>query len=342
MISIDAGLLRTQMSAVLHEKGVDPLSVHHVTEALVETSLRGTDSHGVNLFPAYCQFVDAGRINRAPTITTVRGTPSTAVIDADHGFGHHAGYEAMEQAMVMARHTGLGAAAVRNSHHFAAASYYGLHAARNGYIGMAFTNADALAKAHGSSARFFGTNPICFCAPMGGEEPMCLDMATTLSSWNKLLNRRRADESLPSDWAFDRDGHPTTDPHQAHSLAPAGAYKGFGLAMMVEMFCSLLADGPLGIDVLPMYESLGEQRYVSHFFLAIDIRAFVPIGRFMDRLTEMAARIRSLPAHGPERVQIPGDPEKAMYRHRREAGIPIDAVKFEEFLAVSPAFSKAA
>ena len=143
--------------------------------------------------------------------------------------------------------------AVRDSTHFGAAAYFALPASRRGYLAAAFTNADALVRAFGGVAAAFGSNPICITAPMAGEEPFCLDMATATVSWNKVLNHRRSGEPLPSGWAADAAGHDTSDAGAAAMLQPLGGYKGFGLGMAVEILCSLLADGPAADEILPMF-----------------------------------------------------------------------------------------
>lgn len=341
MLKLDSTQISRLMHRQLAERGIAAEAAMHVTSALVEASLRGVDSHGVNLFPHYCASIDAGRINRNPDFHVVEQRDAAAVLDADFGFGHHAGAVAMDMAMDMARRRGIGAVAVRNSSHFAAAAYYGLRAARADLVGMAFTNADALVKAANSTVSFFGTNPICITFPMEGEGPLCLDMATSLVSWNKIVNHRREASLLPDGWAFDAEGHPTVDPDAARSLSPLGGYKGFGLGLMVEMLCAMLADGPLGADLLPMYQGLGERRQVSHFFMAIDVAAFAPVERVRYRVAEMAARVRSLPPAAGHPM-IPGDPEKRTEVERRQNGIPMDDAKFAEFLAVSPTFNEAA
>ncbi len=164
MTRFDAGKLAALMAAELAKRHIDPESNQHVVASLVQTSLRGVDSHGINLFPHYCRAAEAGRINSRPHISISRTGPSTAVMDADH---------------------------VRNSTHFGAAAYFGLIAAERDCLGFAFTNADALVKAFGAKEAFFGTNPICFTAPLQNESPFCLDMATSLVSWNKINNYRR-------------------------------------------------------------------------------------------------------------------------------------------------------
>ena len=339
---LEHNILKSEMTAALDRRGVEAQSVADVTAALIETSLRGVDSHGINLFPHYCRAVDSGRINKQPRLNMVRKTVSAGVLDADHGFGHRAGHAAMDIAVEMAGETGIGAVAVRNSSHFAAAGYYGMMAARCGHIGLAFTNADALVKAHGSPISFFGTNPICIAAPMADEAPFCLDMATSQISWNKILGYRRSGQPLEPNWAFNEYGGSTESADAARSLAPAGQYKGFGLGMAIEILCGLLTGGPVARELIAMYENLPERRHISHFFIALNIESFVSITEFCSRLSAMAKEIRSLPAldadHPP---QIPGDPEKNAMARRLKAGIPMDSVKFDEFLKVSPNFSQA-
>jgi LDH2 family malate/lactate/ureidoglycolate dehydrogenase len=340
---LDSHVLRPILQSELQLRRVVPESASHVAQSLVETSTRGVDSHGINLFPYYVSAIEGGRINPTPRFTWAARKPSVAVLNADHGFGHHAGSTAMDAAVEMASQTGIGAVSVRESTHFGAAAYFALQASRRGYLAFAFTNADALVRVHDGRTAFFGTNPICFCAPMDGEDPFCLDMATSQVSWNKIVNKRDAGELLPIGWACDQEGESTIEPGRAAMLEPIGEYKGYGLGMMVEILCAVLAGGPLGRDLLPMYGSpLNEQRAISHFFVAINIVDFVDAKNFTEQMTELARRIRGLRPRGKSPVMISGDPEKHNYRKRQTQGIPIEDAKYAQFLQVSAEFKKAA
>jgi ureidoglycolate dehydrogenase (NAD+) len=286
--------------------------------------------------------VDGGRINPAPEFRVVTRHQAVATLDADHGFGHHAGTAAIQLAMELADTFGIGAVGVRRSTHFGAAAYFAQQASRRGYAGFAFTNADALVKAAGGAEPFFGTNPICFSVPMEDEDPICLDMATSQVSWNKVLNKRRAREPMPPGWACDEHGEHTTDAARARMLEPAGDYKGYGLGMMVEILCAGLVGGPFGKDIAPMYGSnLTERREISHFFMAIRIGDLVDLQMFKQRMHAIAARIRRLAPVGTEPVMVPGDPEKIAFRARTTEGIPVDDEKLKEFLALSSGFAEA-
>jgi ureidoglycolate dehydrogenase (NAD+) len=342
MVRLNGHVVEQLMRETLQARGVCAESAHHVAASLAQTSLRGVDSHGIHLFPHYCRAVDSGRITKSPRFSFDETSPTTAILDADDAFGHHAGIVAIERAVTLAKSAGTGAVAVKNSSHFGAASYFGLHAAGTGCIGLAFTNADALIKAHGSSETFTGTNPICFTAPIEGEEPFCLDMATSLVAWGKVLNRRAAGQQIPDTWACDAAGQPVTDPNAARSLQPSGGYKGFGLSLVVDILCAVLSGSQISKDLLPMYQKIEVRRKISHFFMALDVARFCSLADFGQRMKDFVERTRSLPpldASVP--VMVPGDPEKNTFKARVESGIPIDELKFEELVGTSARFRTA-
>ena len=341
MFRIDADRLRPLLHARLRALDVDPAGAGHLVDSLLQTSLRGVDSHGIPLFPHYVRAVAAGRVRARPQPQLTRIAPATARLDADHAFGHHAGALAIDAAIEIARETGLGAVSVRDSTHFGAAAYFALRAADAGMIGLSFTNADALVKAFNAREPVFGTNPVCFAAPLRDEGPLCLDMATSLVSWNKVRNARVSGTALGVDWAFDGAGQPTTDPQAAASLNPAGGYKGYGLGMMVEVLCGLLADGPVARELLGMYTApIEARRRLSHFFLALDIERFVPGERFRARLQGLVEAIRALePVQAS--VMVPGDPEKRAAVERARDGIPAGQALLDAFAEVGVALDGA-
>jgi ureidoglycolate dehydrogenase (NAD+) len=338
MIALDAMRFTAVTRDAFEAIRVDASSVAHVVGATVEASLRGVDSHGIHLLPHYHRAAQSRRVNPRPSFSVVKQSAAAAVLDADHAFGHHAAAVAIELAEELASKSGAGMVAVCRSTHFGAAAYAPLMAARRGRLAFGFTNADGLVRAFGATQPMFGTNPICMTAPMDGEEPCCLDMATSTVSWNKILNHRAQQLPLAAGWADDAQGQPTVDATAAHMLEPVGGYKGFGLGMLVEILCGLLAGGPIAHEILPMFTApLTERRNLSHFFAVLDIAAFTDPATFRARLTALAHRIRGLGAD----VMIPGDPEKRTLAHRSLHGIPMTDERFAEFVAIDPAFQSA-
>lgn len=295
-----------------------------VIEGLIETSLRGVDSHGIRLMPHYVEAALLGRINMAPRFVFQETSPTTVLLEADHTFGIAAANFGMKKAIELAKRSGIGCTAISNSSHFGAAAVYTLMAARENMIGISLTNVDALVLPFGAKEPFLGTNPISFAAPCEGEEPFCLDMATSVISWNKLLQCRMTDTPLEPGWAADKHGKMCTDPHIAQAILPIGGYKGYGLGLVIEVLCSLLTNMPYGRHVPRMFPLTEEKRTLGHFLMAIDVAKFQEVSVFKTRMRKLVGELRSLtPAEGFDRVRVANDPEKEAYLKRSVEGIPV-------------------
>jgi len=311
-----------------------------VAEGLVQASLRGVDSHGVRLLPHYLQAVKGGRLNPNPTYRFDRTASATGLLDGDHTFGHAAGMEAARRAVALAREAGTGFVAVYNSSHFGAAAYFALEIARHDMIGIASTSTDALIKTYAGTRPFVGNNPICLAAPCRGEDPFCLDMATSVMTFNKIRQLRDAGLPAPAGVGADRDGRETTDPDTISMLLPIGGYKGYGLSLMVEILCSLLSGMPYGPHIPKMFEApLGQKRCLGHWIGAIRIDAFQPVETFKARLAEMLQELRAEPRGDPETpIQVPGDPEKREAEQRSRHGIPLTPAEYEGLRSLRDAY----
>lgn len=310
-----------------------------VIQGLVNTSLRGVDSHGIRLMPHYVQAAKIGRINLNPKITYEQTSPTTVLVDADHTYGIYAASLAMDKAIELARKFGTGVASIKNSTHFGAAAIYALKAARENMIGISFTNSDALVLPFGARSSFLGTNPICFAAPCEGEEPFCLDMATSTISWNKLMQHRETSTALVGGWAADSEGEECYDPNIAVGLLPIGGYKGYGLALMVELLCSALTGMPFGPHISKMFPISGSKRTLGHFVMAIDIARFRDVSQFKSHVKMILDELRTQPtAKGFTNVRVAGDPEKESWKDRTINRIPVREEELTKFREIAELF----
>lgn len=330
-ITVPVKKLKDSINEILIKAKVRNDVAMYVTEGLIQTSVRGVDSHGIRLLPHYLEGVKKGRINPNPNYKFIRTSFSTGTLDADHTFGHAAGMEAVKKAIELANEAGTGYVAVYNSSHFGAAAYYALEIAKHDMIGMSFTNTDALIKTYGGKRPFLGNNPICFAAPCKNEEPFCLDMATSVVTFNKIRQLRDAKLSAPSGVGADRQGIETTDANKITMLLPIGGYKGYGLSLMVEILCSLLTGMPYGPHIPKMFEApMNEKRYLGHFVSAIRIDCFLDKEIFKNRLYELISELRNEPAlDSNAAVQVAGDPEKKVAKERIKNGIPMTIMEYE-------------
>jgi len=328
---------------LLDGAGLDAFSKDAVTTGLCETSLRGVDSHGIRLLPHYVESALTGRKNPKPDMRFQQTFPAFGYLDADNAFGHAAGMRAIDHGMEIAAEMGLAGVAVGNSSHPGAMASFALRAARAGYIAFAFTHADALVLPAGGTRPFFGTNPVCMAAPRDEDEPYCLDMATSVISWNRLKIHRDSGEPLANGVAADAQGLLTTHADAAACLSPVGSpiagYKGYGLGSMVEVLCGVLTGMAVGRDIPAMYTAPMEQpRHLGQFYMVMRIDVAGAPEVFRGRLQAMTEAVRGEPAQPGEEVMLPGDPEIRAAERRRREGIPLDDATLAAFQGLSERF----
>lgn len=334
---VSAKELSRFIKGVLLKADVRDDVAEHLTKGLIQTSLRGVDSHGVRLLPHYLKGVKGGRINPDPKYKFRKTSASTGLLDADSTFGHAAGIQAAKYAVSLAAEAGTGHVAIYNSSHFGAAAYYALEIASNDMIGMAFTNTDALVKTYAGKRPFLGNNPIAVAVPLKDEEPFCLDMATSIVTFNKIRQLREAKVPAPIGVGANKDGIETTDADEITMLMPVGGYKGYGLSMAIEILCSLLTGMPYGPHIPKMFEApMSEKRNLGQFVSAMRIDCFQDKDVFKERLSLMIKELRSEPAMDNDvPVQVAGDPEKMTALNRSRSGIPLTRIEYDAFKDLS-------
>ena len=339
MLTLSSSTAKQLILDVLRKELADDQVAEYVAEGLVSTSLRGVDSHGIRLIHHYLAGLKSGRINPKPNYQIKKGSPTTALFDADHTFGHAAGMEAAKIAIDMAKEYGSGHVAVKNSSHFGAAAYFALEIANKDMIGMSFTHSDALIIPHRGKRSFLGNNPICFTAPVKGEDPFCLDMATSITTFNEIRRLRETGEEAPEGVGADANGNPTTDPNEITMLLPVGTYKGYGLSLMVEILCSILTGMNYGPHMLKMFDGdMHKKRRIAHFVSAIDIAPFQDIEVFKERIACLLNELRNEPPkNDEEKILVAGDPEKICKNERLKNGIPLtekELLQFKELIQI--------
>lgn len=307
-------------------------------EVLLSADLRGIDSHGVARLSGYVRLWEVKRINARPEMHIVHETPSTAVVDGDSGLGLVVAPYAMQVAIEKAKQAGTGWVSVQNSNHFGIAGYHAMMALQYDMIGMAMTNASPLVAPTFSIERLLGTNPICVAIPGGGEPAFVADLATTTAANGKLEILQRKSLQTPTGWVQDKDGFPSTNPHELKTggaLLPLGgdrehgSHKGYALGAVVDIFSAVLSGANYGpwVPPFPAYVPMPDEmpgKGVGHFFGAMRVDAFRPAAEFKQHMDKWIRRFRSAKTvNGEEQVLIPGDPEREMEENRKKEGIPM-------------------
>ncbi|MFC1738910.1 Ldh family oxidoreductase [Planctomycetota bacterium] len=309
-----------------------------VADCLVTANLSGVDSHGIVRLAHYISRLENGTIKPCPNLAFQKTAPSLGILNGDDGLGHVVIYHACEHAMKLAEESGTGAVSVKNSSHPGMLGFYLMNIISAGYSGLITAATDPFLIPFGARKPFFGTNPIAFGFPTHGI-PVILDMATTSIPYGKVALAKAEGKSIPSDWGFNEEGNPTNDPHKIVGLHPIAGAKGSGLAMIIDIFSSILSGMPCGPHINKMYIEMGQPRKLGHFIWILDIKKLMPIEFFKQRLGDMLSEFGELrPAEGFNHIYYPGQIEGERRQERAKDGIPIDPGLYRELQGLAEKF----
>ena len=347
---LPAALLQ-QVARIFCAWGLSEEDAAVVADILIETDLRGIDSHGVSMLPMYEQMVHAGTLNMRPQATVERDTPILALINADAGIGHPIARRAMAMACDKAALNGIGVVSVYNSHHFGAAGIYVEMAASRGLLGIITSSARTVTVIPTrGSVPMLGTNPIAFAAPAARNPPFILDMATSTVAVNKVKVYALNKKPLPLGWVVDGQGRYVTDPELGLKLCveqasggllplgggtETGGHKGYGLAMLAQILGSTLAGGSFS----PLRNKMQGGKVpdnIGHFCMAIDPSAFRQKGEFQADLDDIIDTLHDMPRSHPDvPVQVAGDPERECRSRSAVVGIPMPEPLLAQLRAIA-------
>ncbi len=321
--------LATFVTAIFVAAGADSAAAAQVADHLVTANLKGHDSHGVGMIPAYVANIKAGHLKVDSRARVARDSGAVLLIDGGMGFGQVVGRAATDIALDRVKQTGVVCVGVRNCHHLGRIGDYGERCGRAGYVSVHFVNVVGHApqvSPFGGRDRRMTTNPFCCVVPRAGAEPMVLDMATSAIALGKVRVAHMKGEAVAAGALVDHEGVPTTDPSVMYkepfgALGPFGLHKGYGLAVMCE-----LLGGALAGEWTAQPGNPRDNTIVNHMLMfVLDPAAFGGVDRFQDEVSAMTDYLHSTtPAKGFDRVRVPGEPEIESLAARTATGVPID------------------
>ena len=321
--------LAAYISDLMQTQGVPADEAQIIGEHLVEAEMFGVTSHGVSRTSTYMKRLHEGVVNAKWSYRIDAETQSIVKWDACNSMGMVTGVKAMQEAIDRAKESGICLVAANHSNHFGMAGYYARMAAQQGMLGICITNAPPNIAPTGSSRAYMGTNPIALAAPRNGR-PVILDMATSVVAMGKLVVAQKLGKAIPEGWALTAEGKPTTDPNEGvkGTMMPIGGYKGYGLALFVDIFCGILADAETGPHMNNLWHDFVNPQNVGHCFCAIDISKFLPLSYFTEKMERMIAEIKALPKiEGVSEIYMPEEIEFAKRDRAVQEGIPLaDAI----------------
>ena len=323
--NVHADELKRYGTAVLGTLGVPGRDAALLADSLVVAELWGHPSHGMLRLPWYAERLRSGAMAAETKSEAVADNGATLVLDGGAGIGQVLCREMVEIGCERSKRHGVSAVAMRNSNHFGMAAYFTREAAERGCVTLLATNASPAMPPWGGREKFLGTNPWSIAAPAGKHGVAVLDISNTAVARGKIYAAAESGREIPSNWALDEQGEPTTDASKALDglILPMAEHKGYAIAFMIDVLSGVLTGSRFGRDVAGPYEP---ERIsgAGHLLISIDIAAMIPMEEFEGRMETLIRDIKSVPkAGGVGEIFFPGEVERACEGEFLAKGVPI-------------------
>jgi (2R)-3-sulfolactate dehydrogenase (NADP+) len=311
---------RALIFTALTGAGTAAENARYFTEAILDTELSGLEGHGFYWLQYYCEHVLCGKVDGRAKPSVKKLSPVAFRIDAKRGFAHPAIEKGFQALIPAAQKNGIAGMAVHNSYNAATLGFHTGFLARHGLVAFGFTNATPAIAPIGGTTSVLGTNPLSFAVPGSkGKVAFLIDQSSSAVTWTAVKRAAEDNRDIPLGWALDKFGRPTTDPHKGleGSMAPAGGYKGFGQALIVEVMCAALTGSNLGPQMGSFMVDDGKPIGCGQFFIALEPKVFSG-GVFDKQIRELIKSIVS-----QEGARMPNSRRAANQKRLRREGLPI-------------------
>ncbi len=310
---------------ILIASGADQQEAEIVSQILVWCDFIGRDNQGVLRLPILTKRIEEGLIKTPCHYKIQKNSSSAALIDGKQGMGHYLAHQGMEQAIQIARETGIAFVGIRDSNFFGAGAYYVEQAASAGMIGIAASNSFPKVAAFQGVSSVLGTNPFAFSAPRENGHNLLLDMATSASAGSTIRQCIENNEELPEGIAVDKMGNSIKNPRDVENgtILPFGGAKGFGLSLMVEILSGIITGAGFSHGVKSMYKNMEQSGDNGHFFIAIDINKLIPVNSYYERMETFIQLLRDS-GSDERKVLFPGELRWEIYEKNKKSGLAIN------------------
>lgn len=305
-----------------------------VAASLVESNLRGHDSHGVILARWYLSQLKHGELVSGAPFEVLHETASLLAADGHLGFGQVQCPRLVDRVAEKARASGIAGGTMRRCGHVGRLGEWVERLAAAGLAGLLAVNDNGairtVAPPGGLEPRL-STNPIAIGVPTG-DGPLALDISTSAVANGKLKIARLAQKPVPLGWIQDAQGNPTTDPNVMLAdppgcLVPFGgdqAYKGFGLGLMFD----ILVAGLTGGFCPPAPKGQPEANNV--LLVVWDPSRCAGQPHFLAEAGRLLEAVRTTPTKsGVDCIQLPGDRSAETRKQRLQTGISLEGDAWE-------------
>jgi len=330
---VPADTLRSEFARILRKNGFNEEKASKCAEIFTINSLEGVLSHGVNRFPRFVKNTMEGFVKPDAYPTLIHRFGSIEQWDGNLGPGPLNALFATDRAAELADENGIGMLTLANTNHWMRGGTYGWHAARKGYVLIAWTNTCPNMPAWGARDPRLGNNPFVLAVPYMNDA-VVLDFAMTQYSYGKMEAYRNSGEKLPFPGGFNIKDEITNDPAEileSWRPVPIGYWKGAGLSMLLDILAAVLSGGQATHQI----KSCSSEYAVSQVFIAINVRSLKNFPSIDSSIKNIIEDLKqSVPADDNSKVRYPGENVAAIREDYSRNGIPVNRDFWEKLLTL--------
>jgi 3-dehydro-L-gulonate 2-dehydrogenase len=244
--------LKNEIQRVFMAAGLPGEKAEICARIHADSSRDGIYSHGADRVVRFVEYLKKGWVHAGAEPSPEKAVGALEVYNGNLGPGILNALFCTGRGMALAERFGIALVGIHNTTHWMRGGTYGLHAARRGFVAIAWTNTESCMPPWGGMECRLGNNPFVMAAPVEGGEPLLLDMAMTQYSYGKLQTIRLAGKQLPFPGGFDEKGELTRDPGSIEATMralPIGFWKGSAFSFMLDVLGAVLSDGIAAADI---------------------------------------------------------------------------------------------
>jgi LDH2 family malate/lactate/ureidoglycolate dehydrogenase len=313
------------MEDALVKVGSSTENASQIAEVIIDSELRGSPDHGLYFFKLVIDWHQNGTIKPDPDTEIVKDSAIATIIEGDGGCGVVGMNIAVEKSIAKAKTIGMAGGSVRNSGNVIALAPYVQRAAEEGLIAFACSAfRHPIIPPTGGLQGKFGTNPIAYAAPAGKYAPYILDMATSSIAAAKVWEAATNGETIPAGFVEKADGSPLTNATDyelgSSMILPMAGARGYGLALMSDIFGNVLAGSDWG-----------------HFIWLLNPGEFRPADEFSEAMDVELDRVKSgKKKPGVDEIYYPGErSQRRMAKLRSEGIVPLGDTAWQAMEVIS-------
>ncbi len=280
-----------------------------LVEEFLEGELQGRQSHGLMALPSFLENVGSFDKTKYKILTKKH---ALIVVDAGEISGSYVGRVVADDLIKIAADEGVAVGLIKNMKTWLRPGAIAQYVADHDMVAFVINNGGkAMVAPAGGYDPVVGTNPIGIGVPTD-EQPIIIDMATSKHAWGEVRKAKKNNTELPKDSYYTNKGEFAVRPDDAYSALPAGDYKGFSLALFIEIMTGSFLGRDMGKNLgnnLKTIENSDAQSVTrGAMILVMNPAITTNVDQFKKSNSELIREIKKgnkLP--GVEEIYIPGE-----------------------------------